>query len=123
MLKVHKNKDKSIHGTYKCKDMKIKLLLENRKVLGEQLKKKVELFQAEDDNTLQFSFDCKTPHHLKLEKSDDQYKISLTKYLIVKKDNMAQVENLLLAMAEQCTEDDAVVLTNVTSSSNLLHTN
>ena len=122
MLKVHKNKDKSIHGTYKSKDITLKLLLENRKVLGEQLKKKVELFQAEDDNILQFSFDCKTPHHLKLEKSDDEYKISLTKYLVVKKDSMTEVEKLLLTMAEQCTEDDNVVLTNATSSSNLLHT-
>jgi len=123
MLKVHKNKDKSIHGTYKSNDITLKLLLENRKVLGEQLKNKVELFQAEDDNTLQFSFDGKRSHHLKLEKSNDEYKISLTKHLVVKKDSMIQVEKLLLEMAEQCTEDDNVVMTNSTSSSNLLDPN
>lgn len=123
MIKVHENKDKSIHGTYKCKDMTLKLHIENKKSIGEELKNKVEIFREGDEGTLVFSSNYKSPHTIKLEKENDFCKITLTKYLIIKKEHMTQIEELLLAMSELSNIDDVLNLPNSSSSTNLLDPN
>jgi DNA-binding ferritin-like protein len=115
MIRVKENSDKTIHGTYKSKEMTLKLLLENKKSLAESLKHKVEIFQETDDAVLNQSF---TNYSIRLEKDSGNYTISLTKKLNIKKENMDSVEKMILDMAELV--KDNTTLLDSSSSTNLL---
>ena len=115
MIRVKENSDKSIHGTYKSKEMTLKLLLENKKSLAESLKHKIEIFQETGDAVLNQSF---TNYSIRLEKDSGDYTISLTKKLNIKKENMDSVEKMILDMAELV--KDNTTLVDSSSSTNLL---
>jgi hypothetical protein len=115
MIRVKENSDKTIHGTYKSKEMTLKLLLENKKSLAESLKHKIEIFQETDDAVLNQSF---TNYSIRLEKDSGDYTISLTKKLNIKKENMDSVEKMILDMAELV--KDNTTLVDSSSSTNLL---
>ena len=115
MIRVKENSDKTIHGTYKSKEMTLKLLLENKKLLAECLKHKIEIFQETDDAVLNQSF---TNYSIRLEKDSGDYSISLTKKLNIKKENMDSVEKMILDMAELV--KDNTTLVDSSSSTNLL---
>jgi replicative superfamily II helicase len=115
MIRVKENSDKSIHGTYKSKEMTLKLLLENKKSLAESLKHKIEIFQETDDAVLNQSF---TNYSIRLEKDSGDYTISLTKKLNIKKENMDSIEKMILDMAELV--KDNTTLVDSSSSTNLL---
>jgi len=115
MIRVKENSDKTIHGTYKSKEMTLKLLLENKKSLAESLKHKIEIFQETDDAVLNQSF---TNYSIRLEKDSGDYSISLTKKLNIKKENMDSVEKMILDMAELV--KDNTTLVDSSSSTNLL---
>jgi len=115
MIRVKENSDKTIHGTYKSKEMTLKLLLENKKSLAESLKHKIEIFQETDDAVLNQSF---TNYSIRLEKDSGDYTISLTKKLNIKKENMDSVEKMILDMAELI--KDNTTLVDSSSSTNLL---
>jgi len=115
MIRVKENSDKTIHGTYKSKEMTLKLLLENKKSLAESLKHKIEIFQETDDAILNQSF---TNYSIRLEKDSGDYTISLTKKLNIKKENMDSVEKMILDMAELV--KDNTTLVDSSSSTNLL---
>ena len=115
MIRVKENSDKTIHGTYKSKEMTLKLLLENKKSLAESLKHKIEIFQETDDAVLNQSF---TNYSIRLEKDSGDYTISLTKKLNIKKENMDSIEKMILDMAELV--KDNITLVDSSSSTNLL---
>lgn len=115
MIRVKENSDKTIHGTYKSKEMTFKLLLENKKSLAESLKHKIEIFQETDDAILNQSF---SKYSIRLEKDSGNYTISLTKTLNVKKEDMDSVEKMILDMAELV--KDNTTLVDSSSSTNLL---
>lgn len=115
MIRVKENSDKTIHGTYKSKEMTLKLLLENKKSLAESLKHKIEIFQETDDAILNQSFNN---YSIRLEKDSGDYTISLTKKLNIKKENMDSIEKMLLDMAELVKDNTTPI--DSSSSTNLL---
>lgn len=115
MIRIKENSDKTIHGTYKSKEMTLKLLLENKKSLAESLKHKIEIFQETDDAILNQSFG---KYSIRLEKDSGNYSITLTKTLNVKKEHMDSVEKMILDMAELV--KDNTTLVDSSSSTNLL---
>lgn len=118
MIRVKKNKDKSIHGTYKSKDMTLKLLLENKKTLAETLKHKIEIFRETDDAILTQSFNYIRDYNIRLEKDCNNYTVSLTKTLKIDREHMDNIEKMLLEMIQ--TIDDNSVAMESNSSTNLL---
>ena len=115
MIRIKENSDKTIHGTYKSKEMTLKLLLENKKSLAESLKHKIEIFQETDDAILNQSFG---KYSIRLEKDSGNYSITLTKTLNVKKEHMDSVEKMILDMAELV--KDNTTLVDSSSLTNLL---
>ena len=115
MIRIKENSDKTIHGTYKSKEVTLKLLLENKKSLAESLKHKIEIFQETDDAILNQSFG---KYSIRLEKDSGNYSITLTKTLNVKKEHMDSVEKMILDMAELV--KDNTTLVDSSSSTNLL---
>ena len=115
MIRIKENSDRTIHGTYKSKEVTLKLLLENKKSLAESLKHKIEIFQETDDAILNQSFG---KYSIRLEKDSGNYSITLTKTLNVKKEHMDSVEKMILDMAELV--KDNTTLVDSSSSTNLL---
>ena len=115
MIRIKENSDRTIHGTYKSKEVTLKLLLENKKSLAESLKHKIEIFQETDDAILNQSFG---KYSIRLEKDSGNYSITLTKKLVVKKEHMDSVEKMILDMAELV--KDNTTLVDSSSSTNLL---
>ena len=115
MIRIKENSDKTIHGTYKSKEITLKLLLENKKSLAESLKHKIEIFQETDDAILNQSFG---KYSIRLEKDSGNYSITLTKTLNVKKEHMDSVEKMILDMAELVKDNTTFV--DSSSSTNLL---
>ena len=122
MIHVQVNTDTSVHGTYKSKEVTLKLLMSNKKSLGTLLSEKIETFQEGDDGVFIFSFDTgKSPHTtLRLDKDPDgECHITLTKKMSVSKDHLLQIETMLQEMASLCTIEQSVP-TGTLSSANLL---
>ena len=83
--------------------MTLKVLLENRPALAASLKHKIETFLEGSEGTLVFSFDDRVPNVLlKLERDTDSYRVSLTKKMEVKKENMDGLVSMLSDMALAC---------------------
>ena len=119
MITVKKNTDKTVHGTYKAKEMTLKLLLDNKKTTAENLKQKIEIFRETDDAVLTHPFKCKRDHTIRLEKDSGNYIISLTHTVNIKKENMDNIEKMLLEMIE-LVDDNTVTSLESSSSTNLL---
>jgi len=118
MIHVQENSNKTIHGTYKSKEMTLKVLLPNKRLVADSLKRKVEIFQETDDAVLTTVFNNKDECTLKLEKDSGTYAISFTKKIIIKKENMDMIEKMLLDMSNAVS--DTTELLNSSSSTNLL---
>jgi hypothetical protein len=119
MITIKKNKDKTLHGTYKTKEMTLKLLLDNKKTTAENLKHKIEIFRETDDAVLTHPFKCKGDYNLRIEKDSGTYTISLTHTVNIKKENMDNIEKMLLEMIE-LVDDNTIPLLESSSHSNLL---
>ena len=103
MHQIRHNKNNTIHGTYRSPNVTLKLLLENRPALAASLKHKIETFLEGSEGTLVFSFDGLVPNVLlKLERDADSYRVSLTKKMEVKKENMDGLVSMLSDMALAC---------------------
>jgi hypothetical protein len=122
MLKVHTNKSGTVHGSYKCPELSLSLLTDGKQTTGDILKSKVEAFREGEDGVLVFSSDCKRSYTVRLDRDKDSYKVSFTKTLNIKKENMDQIESLMLAIADACTANDTteIGLISASSSTNLL---
>jgi hypothetical protein len=120
MHQIKHNKNNTIHGTYRSPNVTLKVLLENRPALAASLKHKIETFLEGSEGTLVFSFDDRVPNVLlKLERDADSYRVSLTKKMEVKKENMDGLVSMLSDMALACDsrpDDDPVP----TSSNDLM---
>jgi 23S rRNA-/tRNA-specific pseudouridylate synthase len=105
MIRIHINSDASVHGTYKSKDVTLKLLMENKTSLGALLNERIDAFQEGDEGAFVFSFDHRQPHTvLRLDKdASGECVVSLTKKMRIPKENMRQIESMLHQMADACT--------------------
>ena len=117
MIRVHKNKNDTIHGAYKSKDVTLKVLMKNDTVHAEHIKTRVEAFRETDCGTISLPLERCV---LKLDKDADMCTISLTKTLTVTKEHMDQIEKMLIEMCDATTIHQAST-TTASSSSNLLH--
>ena len=123
MIRTHVNKDTSIHGTYKSKEVTLKLLMANNTSLGERLKQMVDVFREGEEGTLVFSFDNHEPQtFLRLDKDGDECQVSLTKKMTISKEHLTNIESMLEHMANECTLGGDVQ-PHATSSTDLLHKN
>jgi hypothetical protein len=125
MIRVHVNKDTSVHGTYKSKDVTLKLLMANKKSLGTLLCDKIDTFHEGDDGVFVFSFDNgDSPHTtLRLDKDiNGECQVSLTKKINISKEHLLQIESMLYQMANSCTLDQNVAHATP-STANLLDKN
>ena len=103
MIRVKHNKNNTIHGTYSSPNVTLKLLLENKPALANSLKHKIETFLEGSEGTLVFSFDGHVPNVLlRLDREADSYRVSLTKKIEVKKENMDGIVSMLTDMALAC---------------------
>ena len=122
MIHVHVNKDTSIHGTYKSKDVTLKLLMSNKKSLGTLMGEKLDTFHEGDDGVFVFSFDTgKSPNiTLRLDKDPSgECQVTLTKKMNISKEHLLEIESMLHQMANSCTVENQVP-PNTPSSSHLL---
>jgi K+/H+ antiporter YhaU regulatory subunit KhtT len=105
MIRVHVNKDTSVHGTYKSKDITLKLLMQNKTSLGALLNERIDAFQEGDEGSFVFSFDHREPcTTLRLDKdATGECVVSLTKKMSVTKEHMSQIESMIHQMADACT--------------------
>lgn len=124
MIRVHANKDTSIHGTYKSKEVTLKLLMENKTSLGEQLNQKVDIFHEGEEGTFVCSFNnCIYQTVLRLDKDGgDTCEISLTKKMTISKDHLPHIESMLKQMGDACTIETQTHPA-ATSSTDLLNKN
>jgi hypothetical protein len=125
MIRVHVNSDTSIHGTYKSKDVTLKLLMSNKKSLGTLLSGKLDAFHEGDDGVFVFSFDTgKSPDiTLRLDKdTSGECQVTLTKKMNISKEHLLEIESMLHQMANSCTIEESAP-TGTLSSANLLEKN
>jgi hypothetical protein len=122
MISTKINKDKSVHGVYKSKDITLKILIENKKTLANIIKKKLEIFRETDDATFTQTFNFKHNYSLKLDKDSGKYSVSLTKNLDIQKENMDDIEKMILEMVDNINDTpETLVNSNISNSStNLL---
>lgn len=117
MIHVHKNKNNTIHGTYKAKDMTLKVLMKNDVAHAENIKTRLEMFRETDTGVINLSLEgCS----VKLDKDADTRTVSLTKTLSVSNEHMARIEEVLLQMCSAATHNP-ITLTHASSSTTLLH--
>jgi hypothetical protein len=117
MIRVRENKNNTIHGTYKSKDVTLKVLIKNDVAHAENIQTRLETFRETDVGVVNLSLEGCV---LKLDKDVDTCTVSLTKTLSVSKEHMIQLEGLLLQMCSTATENPVKMVT-ASSSTDLLH--
>ncbi len=116
---IHKNKNGTIHGTYKTKQVTLKVLMKNDVTQAENIKSRIETFRETDTGVLTLPLEGCV---LKFEKDAGTCEISMIKKLTVPIGHLNGIEDML---TEMCAAADktAVHMPAVSSATNLLTEN
>jgi hypothetical protein len=100
MIRVHVNKNDTVHATYKSKDVTLKVLMKNDVTHAGMLKTRVEGFRESECATISLPLERCV---LKLDKDMDVCTVSLTKTVTIPKDDMMSIEQMLLQLCDATT--------------------
>lgn len=113
---IRKKKNDTVHGTYKTKQVTLKVLMKNDMTHAENIKSRIEAFRETDTGAITLPLEgCL----LKFDKDAGTCDISMTKKVTVPIGHLSGIEDMILQMCAT-TDKNPAHMTGVTSGTNLL---